>query len=442
MKGDFSRDTFEASKHFSRVLMQQGRVQLDADPNEQAAILLHYLHTLARDILGPYVGPMADDERGFAIDPAANYKIGPGRYYVDGILCQNEQRWDVDGHEVFQTYDDQLDYLDPEPLPGTTPFLFYLDVWERLITPIEDDDIREKALGSADTAARAKVVWQVRAKGSILDEGVALPGDEQGWRDLVDANWSSWVETWQPEENRARMSAWTDKPGSGEAGHPCLVSAEAKYRSDENRLYRVEIHDGSKSGKATFKWSRDNGSVVAEWLGTQGDNLIVRGMRDQARGFVPEAWVELLHDGLELRQEIGTMVKLAEVSGEALTVYPKTAVPQDASIGWNETWVHPKVRCWQVAPQEIKPDVELKLGDGIKVQFSAGGVYRTGDYWLIPARAAVEDVEWPQEEDSSGKLVPKAMPPHGVIHHYAPLAIVRDGDGPVDLRRKLKQSWE
>ena len=31
MKGDFTRDTFDPAKHFSRVLMQQGRVTLDAD---------------------------------------------------------------------------------------------------------------------------------------------------------------------------------------------------------------------------------------------------------------------------------------------------------------------------------------------------------------------------------------------------------------------------
>ena len=42
MKGDFSRRTFDPQKHFSRVLMQQGRVQLDADWNEQAAIQLHH----------------------------------------------------------------------------------------------------------------------------------------------------------------------------------------------------------------------------------------------------------------------------------------------------------------------------------------------------------------------------------------------------------------
>jgi len=53
MKGDFTRDTFNPAKHFSRVLLQQGRVALDADHNEQNAILLHYLRTLARDLIAP-----------------------------------------------------------------------------------------------------------------------------------------------------------------------------------------------------------------------------------------------------------------------------------------------------------------------------------------------------------------------------------------------------
>ena len=57
MKGDFTRVTFDPIKHFSRVLMQQGRVTLDADSNEQSAILLHYLRNLAKDIIGPYGAP-------------------------------------------------------------------------------------------------------------------------------------------------------------------------------------------------------------------------------------------------------------------------------------------------------------------------------------------------------------------------------------------------
>ena len=39
MRGDFTRDSFNPAKAYTRVLMQQGRVQLDADWNEQNSIL-------------------------------------------------------------------------------------------------------------------------------------------------------------------------------------------------------------------------------------------------------------------------------------------------------------------------------------------------------------------------------------------------------------------
>src|SRR4051812_21238116 len=57
MKADLSRVTFNPHQHFSRVLMQQGRVQLDADWNEQTSILLHHLRNLAADLIGPHGGP-------------------------------------------------------------------------------------------------------------------------------------------------------------------------------------------------------------------------------------------------------------------------------------------------------------------------------------------------------------------------------------------------
>ncbi len=37
MKGDFSRQTFDPTRHYSGVLAQQGRVQTDADWNEKVA---------------------------------------------------------------------------------------------------------------------------------------------------------------------------------------------------------------------------------------------------------------------------------------------------------------------------------------------------------------------------------------------------------------------
>ena len=92
-RGDFSRDTFDPLKHFRRVFMQQGRVQLDADWNEQTSILLHYMRTLAVDLIGPQGGPASN--LGFQITPVSatkpllnDFQIGAGHYYVDGILCE------------------------------------------------------------------------------------------------------------------------------------------------------------------------------------------------------------------------------------------------------------------------------------------------------------------------------------------------------------------
>ena len=50
-KGDFTRDTFHAYRHYSSVFQQQGRVSLDADGNEQASILLNLLRGVSKNII-------------------------------------------------------------------------------------------------------------------------------------------------------------------------------------------------------------------------------------------------------------------------------------------------------------------------------------------------------------------------------------------------------
>jgi hypothetical protein len=57
MKGDFSRLTFDSKKRYTRVLLQQGRVLLDADWNEMVEIHRHDLRNVMRDLIGPYGGP-------------------------------------------------------------------------------------------------------------------------------------------------------------------------------------------------------------------------------------------------------------------------------------------------------------------------------------------------------------------------------------------------
>jgi hypothetical protein len=57
MKGDFTRLTFDKKKHYRGVLMQQGRVQLDSDWNEQVQIAEHRYSTFFGDFVGQSGAP-------------------------------------------------------------------------------------------------------------------------------------------------------------------------------------------------------------------------------------------------------------------------------------------------------------------------------------------------------------------------------------------------
>jgi hypothetical protein len=98
MKGDFSRFTFNSKNHYSRVLMQQGRVQLDADWNEQLDISAYRTETEITDFIGQsgapeeptdpgavaaYTGDLNKQSTSFRITVnQGQISIGKGRYYV------------------------------------------------------------------------------------------------------------------------------------------------------------------------------------------------------------------------------------------------------------------------------------------------------------------------------------------------------------------------
>ena len=52
MKGDFTRLRFDPVRHYDSVLMQQGRVQTDADWNEQVLIAEYRRRIEALDAFG------------------------------------------------------------------------------------------------------------------------------------------------------------------------------------------------------------------------------------------------------------------------------------------------------------------------------------------------------------------------------------------------------
>jgi hypothetical protein len=443
MQGDFTRWTFDPSEQFTRVLQQQGRVQLDADWNEQAAILLHFLRTLAEDLIGPFgAPPNADGTPGIGfrlenvLDPQGKaetfgFRLRKGRYYVGGLPVENPK-------------DRGYNQNDARKLPGmgkAGTWLLYLDVWERFLTYVQDDRIREKALGGADTAARARLVWQVRA---VTDQTWTVETSCLQVRKV----WSAWVEKWRPA-NRGRLQAQAKRPDPSD--DPCVAAPDARY-TGENQLYRVEIHKGGTVAEgATFKWSRENGSVVFPirgWtLSADGKaaTLTLEHLgRDRRFGLQKGSWVEALDDDAE---ESGRSLLLVNaVENDRLQV---TLQVDPAVLGELDPAKHPFLRRWdqgQAAPAAGLPVKEggwLDLEDGIQISFTpaADGEdahrYLLGDYWEIPARSATGDVEWPRgKETKDGKEVEvaKSLPPLGVEHRFAPLGLVTISDGVVTVK--------
>jgi len=561
MKADLTRDTFHPLKHYARVLTQQGRVQLDADMNEQAAILLRYLHILAADLIGPAGGPANDP--GFEIIPlpapnALDFQIGFGNYYVNGLLCQADfvpmaifptadaavfrlMNWSSEFelqpnpyfYEIFDstpsttpppvpvpvviasaskaqnqyqltfqtapnltsfstptlrrliTYLHQPDFVfstkanpnSPQPLPPGFSQI-YLDVWERAITYAEDDSIREVALGGPDTAARSKLVWQVKWTQPALGTADApICMTIQQLNAQVQAELQGQTKAPFQPQPRGWLQAMAKQ--SSQSTNPCIINPNAAYTGPENQLYRVEINRGGAAGttpgsSATFKWSRENGSVIYPIASGGGTTAVVVESlgRDDRFGLVEGNLVEVQDDRSVLLNLPGNLLPVQSIESTTMTV-TLNGTP-DKLLGSDET-LHPLLRRWDQTngdPAEggltldtdnaafVQEDFWLTLEDGVQIRFQPAdpvdpttppvNQYLTGDYWLIPARTATGDVEWPKvigadgnpETDVKGNIIPVALPPHGVTHYYAPLAVISVGaDGSVSLTKECRSSF-
>lgn len=492
-RGDVSRDTFDPTKHFSRVFMQQGRVQLDADWNEQSDILLHYFRSLAVGLIGPHGGNATQpgfalitteadvenlkDINGDDLSPerisalkeslrASGFLVGIGDYFVGGLLCVN---------------DNYLGFTEQEGYPFSTslpldrvrntagPYMVFLDVWERHVSCQEDAEICEVALGGPDTASRGKIVCTAAVLPPALTDQTRLYdqvklGDQvKALKDAANPDDTAKAKkalNESAEETRKKLAALsraTLRARARISGMPegdCNIPPEAQYRGPENQLYRVEIQRGGSGWDgitekerpagnaetaATFKWSRDNASVVFPILSLQGDSArLAHFGRDVTSGLKMGDWVEIVDDSMTLQGEAGPLRQIKALNPDELTVTLSAPVDQD----YDETsTVHPMLRRWDQRRADGTPaenallvkegtgeeDINwISLEDGVQIQFprDPNNRYRAGDYWLIPARVATGDVLWPKVPDGNRQPVAKALPPHGVEHHHAPLAII------------------
>lgn len=403
MAGDYSRNTFDPRKHYTRVLKQQGRVDVDADWNENNDLVMHRIVEETRDVVGAAGAPKYDAGFGLAKnEDGDDLTISKGRFYVAGILCELEEE---------TTYTTQPHYEPPE-LPNGH-HLAYLDAWEQEISALQDPEIREIALGGPDTARRMKTMWQVRL----------LPGDvecAQGAAALAAAL----------PKSTGRLAAHT-APLEGDTD-PCHLPPTAGYLGMENQLYRVEIQKGGTlpgggpNDRPTFKWAPDNATLEVAIVNVTGRDLEVSEIgKDDLFRFHDTQWVEIVDQTSVRERKPNPLRRINTVTAGTRIITLQSDPPATSGKGL-------ELRGWKQQAGADENGIRIDSNDfigleyGIEVSF-ADGTYNAGDYWLVPARTAIHEVLWPGAAEGN----PEYLAPRGVTHHYAPLARVRVADGAV-----------
>jgi Family of unknown function (DUF6519) len=481
MNGDFSRDTSGRAclERYTRVLLQQGRPLLDADFNEQSAIHHDFLRTLVADLMGrgwrPAKGLFSITAVDAANIPKEGFKISKGHFYVDGILCDN--------HFDNCTYGTQPFLPHPTPLAGIlgSNFVAYVECSERHLCAAQRPELRDIALGGRDTASRAQIVWQVRVatvtwleaqvkqvnaalteRIKVVDGNelvalgklqISLPGvakalaDEIKRSPPVAADVSATLQAWFDALTRmpARMRVMAKRDASD--NEACTISPDSRYRGRENQLYRVEIHQGGTvvaGDQPTFKWSRENGSVL--FAVRKGEEINVTPTKngtvmlgipvqtlgyDRRTGLCMGDWVEVTSPEFELDGLAPSLGQVKQIDRTRRTV--EVEMVKDTTDfsrctvlrRWDQTEHLDAKGTVAIIEASGANSPWMPLERGVQIQFQPGSVYRTGDHWRIEARVASGDVLWPQ--DVKGAVF---TAPDGVARHRAAIghgAKIKDG---------------
>ncbi|MBO1350453.1 MAG: tail fiber domain-containing protein [Hormoscilla sp. GUM202] len=392
MKGDFTRSTFDASKHYSSVRLQQGRVLLDADWNEQLDIMAYRETTTNKDIIGLNGVPQTEDGS-FLVEFNENeygyfITLNKGRCYVEGILCENEGEEGTDGQAKKITIAEVPGLMNLDEIVSGN-HLLYLEVWQHHITAVEAPELREQALGGPDTTTRTQTCWRLKA---LNLNG----GGENYWRE----NWQKMLDHEKNKQGKLEF----------------IFTENATLPND---LYRVEVHQGTDVEKATFKWARNNASIAAQVKEINDDTVTLNNKIEFQQEAGKDLWIEITDEERVKAGKPGLFAKVDSVNDEKLTMNKDS---------WNfyETErqsFEPRnkittVRIWQTEDRAIEwGDEYIELEKGLEIKFPSGK-YKTGDYWLIPTRT--------QEPAKSSQ---GEKEPDGIQYYYYPLAIVNYDSG-------------
>jgi hypothetical protein len=455
---DISRRAFDPRKHYSSVRMQQGRVIVDDDWNENERIENEDRRAANVDIIGRSGSP----DQGFRIadariaDGMIDFDALPGTFYLGGL------RLDLENKETYRTQKDWLQQPDDlHKAPESERFdLVYLVAWQQPVGAVEDSELFEVALGGPDTSMRVRNMRRIKLWGDVQTADCAV-----AWQKLIselEAKNNGKIN----DENEAlpdvRLTVSFSEDGVSE--DICKPSVLGGYLGAENQTIRVQLVD-----KGHFTWGFDNASPLYRVeVNESGETvMLLTDPKDQAHWPLSGQVVEILPWSAVLpnREKVsGMRGHLSLVNSSYDPDTRELTLTNPLPSGFGEEW-KPRsdadelkepseylfMRVWNRGSDRssdpaisFTPGTAVKLGNtGLKVTIT-GDDRVPGHYWIIAARPETPDRVVPWELE-------KALPPHGVRRFHAPLAMIHwrtnsagDIEGEVirDCRRRFRPLTE
>ena len=265
MGADLSGARFDARKDHSGVVLQQGRLLIDGDWNELVTILERRLRANVADLDGP--GPLANIQGTAAVSKVTpdafhltvaggDLAIGRGRLYADGLLAENH------GAEPDGAFDPILaqsvgsehgDLRVPalSARPAGAARRWHAPRLSRRVAARGHASRRSQPIEPAigvDTTARTQTVWQVKLFDARQGTTCGTPDDKiEGWREFT-------------APSGARLTVETVAVVDDD---PCEPPTRRLPGPSSTRPIASRSTTRAGPGTATFKWSRDNGSVAS-----------------------------------------------------------------------------------------------------------------------------------------------------------------------------------
>lgn len=468
---DISRFLFQPAKHYIGSRWQSGRGLLESDFNEGAQLD----DEEQRRVLSEVIGPAGSPDQGFAaalevgdevpiravsfngaptVD-VLDFGLRPGAMYVGGQRFEHE----ADGDPVVF----QSDFLQmgpdaaPQPQPGQSHgILTVLHCWEQCVSAVEDEEIRERALGGVDTSVRVRRMTRVVAR-DVDAEDCGAAWDEV--RQQLEAEGGGTFDATETELlSSARLRVTFDDGAAEDPCAPCGPHDAGRYLGAQNQAIRIMlVQPPTETESGRYAWAFDNASpmyrarVGEDDAGIGGVVTMLTPPRDEERWPLTDTVVELvpwgglLGNGQKVAAPIGAFFRVTQgydPDTASFRIDAAALAPlDDMTRHWDAA--HPDIaqlpntadpdgdflfmRVWhRLDPDDVDVLIDTAPGPGshqllrrlgLVPEFSGTG--QAGDSWVIAVRPNTPQQIVPWNLTQAG-----GVPPHGPRRFFAPLTLL------------------